>query len=475
MTGDIGRRVAPEADINPPGDDLAGTDVLRRVAIRLVPFLFLLYVFNILDRANVGFARFRMLADLGLDEGVYGWGATFCFYLGYLAFEVPSNLILHRVGARRWIARIMVTWGLVSAGTMFVREARGFYLARVLLGIAEAGFFPGIVLYLSYWFPARERARAVAAFMMASPLAGAFGGIVSGALLEESEGIGGLRGWQWMFLLEGIPSVALGIVTWFYLTDRPEQARWLPPRDRDWLARRLAAEEKARGGRHGLDRLGALWHPVVGLFILIYFTIALGSNSFGFYAPELLRRQFPQRGPLDIGLLYVIPNVTTALAMFLIGRHSDRTGERRWHLAACALTASAGWCLSATVRQPLLVLLGLTMAQVGMISMIGVFWSLTTSFLSGLGAVGGIALVNTIANTGGAFSSPLMSRIETATGSFAAGQLVLAATMLAGAGMVLLVPHDPGHDRADQCDAAEIGAIAMEERAKVSHDGLREA
>ena len=330
---------------------------------------------------------------------------------------------------------------------MFVSDARSFYLVRILLGIAEAGFFPGIVLYLSYWFPARERARAVACFMMASPLSGAFGGMLSGNLLEYSNGAWGLRGWQWLFLIEGIPSVLLGIVTWWYLTDRPEQARWLTADERSLLSAQMTREEESRAERHGLNRLQALADPRMVLFILLYFTIALGSNGFGFYAPEILKRHFSGWGADGIGYLYVIPNVATAIAMFLIGRHSDRTGERRWHLALCALLAAAGWWLSATLHSPWLVLLALTMAQVGMISMIGPFWSLSTSFMSGIGAVGGIALINTIANSGGAFSSPLMSWLEKATGSFAAGQLVLAVTMLAGAGIALVIRHDPAADR----------------------------
>jgi ACS family tartrate transporter-like MFS transporter len=447
MVGEIGEHTVIGPVSDRPGEDVYGSAALRKVARRLIPFLFVLYVANILDRANVGFARFRMLADLHLGEEVYGWGATFCFYLGYLLFEVPSNLILHRVGARRWISRIMVTWGIVSACTMFVTDARSFYLVRILLGIAEAGFFPGIVLYLSYWFPARERARAVACFMMASPLSGAFGGLLSGNLLEYTNGARGLAGWQWLFLIEGIPSVLLGIVTWWYLTDRPEQARWLTAEERSELSARMVREEKSREERHALNRLQALADPRVGLFILLYFTIALGSNGFGFYAPEILKRHFPGWGADGIGYLYVIPNVATAIAMFLIGRHSDRTGERRWHLALCALLAAIGWALSATLESPRLVLLALTMAQVGMVSMIGPFWSLSTSFMSGIGAVGGIALINTIANTGGAFSSPLMSRLEKATGSFAAGQLVLAVTMLAGAGIALVIRHDPAADR----------------------------
>jgi ACS family tartrate transporter-like MFS transporter len=449
MSGEIGERALIGPAIDRPDHGVSESTVLRKVARRLIPFLFVLYVANILDRANVGFARFQMLADLGLGEEVYGWGATFCFYLGYLLFEVPSNLILHRVGARRWISRIMITWGIVSTCTMFVRDARGFYMVRILLGIAEAGFFPGVVLYLSYWFPARQRARAVACFMMASPLSGAIGGPLSGNLLEYTDGACGLSGWQWLFLIEGIPSVVLGFVTWWYLTDRPEQARWLTAEERSRLSERMAREERSREERHGLNRLRALADPRVGLFILLYFTIALGSNGFGFYAPEILKRHFSGWGADAIGYLYLIPNLTTALAMFLIGRHSDRTGERRWHLAVCALLAAVGWGVSATSRSPWVVLLALTIAQAGMISMIGPFWSLSTSFMSGAGAVGGIALINTIANTGGAFSSPLMSWLEKATGSFAAGQLVLGVTMLAGAGIALVIRHDPAADRVE--------------------------
>jgi MFS transporter, ACS family, tartrate transporter len=447
MPGEIGEGTLIGPELDRPGEEDAGSAVLAKVSRRLIPFLFVLYLANILDRSNVGFARLRMLEDLHLGEEVYGWGATFCFYLGYLLFEVPSNLILHRLGARRWISRIMITWGIVSTCTMFVKDARSFYLVRILLGIAEAGFFPGIVLYLSYWFPARERARAVACFMMASPLSGVVGGPLSGNLLSHMDGALGLAGWQWLFLVEGIPSVLLGLVTWWYLTDRPEQARWLTPDERSRLAARMALEEKSREARHGLNRLEALADPRVGLFIVLYFTIALGTNAFGFYAPEILKRQFPRWEDDAIGYLYLAPNLTTAVAMFLIGRHSDRTGERRWHLASCALLAAAGWGLSATLRSPGLVVLALTMAQVGMISMIGPFWSLSTSFLSGIGAVGGIALINTIANTGGAFSSPLMSWLGKSTGSFAAGQLVMAATMFVGAVIALCIRHDPAAER----------------------------
>jgi ACS family tartrate transporter-like MFS transporter len=416
--------------------------VLRKVTLRLVPFLFLLYIANILDRTNVGFARLRMLSDLGLSETVYGIGAGI-FYLGYIVFEIPSNLILHRVGARRWISRIMVTWGVISICTMFVTSASSFYLLRILLGVAEAGFFPGIILYLSYWFPARERAQAVACFMTASPLSGVVGGPLSGALLQYLDKAGGLAGWQWLFFLEGVPSVLLGVVTWFYLTDRPAEAHWLTPKERQWLTARLSADEDRRQALHGLSRFRALADKRVYLFILLYFTVAMGSNGFGFYAPTILQSHFPGRGSAQIGQLYAMPNLLAVIAMVFAGRHSDRTGERRWHLALAACLAGLGWGLSACLSSPWLVLSALALAQVGMMSMMGPFWSLATSFLSGTAAVGGIALINTLANVGGYLSPALVGQLKEATGGFAAGQIMLGLTMFLGGVIALWIRHDP--------------------------------
>jgi MFS transporter, ACS family, tartrate transporter len=281
MSGKIDERIGLDPAIDFPAKGVQETVVLRKVALRLLPFLFLLYIVNIVDRMNVGFAKLQMLNDLGLSEQVYGLGAGM-FYVGYMLFEVPSNLILHRFGARRWISRIMISWGIVSACLMFVRNDWSFYLLRVLLGVSEAGFFPGIILYMSYWFPARERARAVAWFMMASPLSGVVNGPISGALLEYTNHKWGLAGWQWLFLVEGMPAVILGFVTWYFLTDRPEEARWLEPDERKWLAARMAQEEKNREARHGLSRFRALGNPRVGLLILLYFTIAMGTNGYGF-------------------------------------------------------------------------------------------------------------------------------------------------------------------------------------------------
>jgi ACS family tartrate transporter-like MFS transporter len=271
--------------------------------------------------------------------------------------------------------------------------------------------------------------------------------------LEYTNHAWGLAGWQWLFLIEGIPAVILGFVTWWFLTDRPEQARWLEPVERTWLSARIAREETSRAARHGLDRLRALTNPTIGLLILLYFTIAMGTNGYGFYAPTILQAHFPKWGADQIGLLYAIPSLVAAVGMILVGRHSDRSGERRRHLAVCAALAALGWVLSAFLESPWLVLAALTLAFLGMLSMMGPFWSLATSFLSGSAAAGGIALINTIANAGGVLSPALMGWMKTVTGNFSAGQLMLALTMLAGSGLALGVRHDPRADRTESPDA----------------------
>ncbi len=447
----------PESKAIIRAEDLRGTDdspgrgALRRVTLRLLPFLFLLYVVNILDRANVGFAKLKMLPDLGLTgdraETIFGLGAGFFFYLGYLLFEVPSNLVLHRVGARRWIGRIMVGWGVVSAAMLFVAGQGSFYSLRFLLGVAEAGFFPGIILYLSYWFPARERARAVAVFMAASPVTAILGNPLSGLILDHLDGTAGLASWQWLFLMEGIPSVVLGIAVWFYLTDRPEQAHWLTPAERDWLVTRMEAEARHRAERHGLTRLGAMLDPRVWLLIALYFTVAVGSNVLGFFGPTIVRGLFAGASGLQIGLLTALPSAAAVVGMVVIGTHSDRSGERRLHVAGSALLAAAGWMLAATAGDPWLALAGLVVAQVGMSSMLPTFWALASSFLSGTAAAGGIALINSVANLGGALGPPGFGRLEDATGNFTSGMVVVSGVLFAGALLALCVRHDPNLEK----------------------------
>jgi ACS family tartrate transporter-like MFS transporter len=425
-------------------DDALRRRVLAKVAWRLIPFLFLLYIVNILDRVNVGFAKLEMLRELGLTEGIFALGAGI-FYVGYFVFEVPSNLILKRIGARRWIARIMISWGLVTCATMAVQGPWTFYLLRILLGVAEAGFFPGIILYLTYWFPARERARTVACFMAASPLAGMLGNPLSGAIMEHLDEVAGLSGWQWIFLLEGLPAVILGFIVLFYLTDRPDQATWLALEERTWLTEQIVHEEKYRVQQHGMTLGQALADSRVWLLILLYASIAAGSNGFGFYLPTFVKISFPQQKPFMIGLLAAVPNVFAIFAMVLNGAHSDRTGERRWHVALPAFISAAGWLLFALVDSPGLSLLALTLIQVGVMSMIPTFWTLPTAFLSGTAAAGGIAWINSVGNLGGFAGINIIGQSKELTGDFWPGLIAMAGILCIGGLLALCVRQEHGN------------------------------
>jgi ACS family tartrate transporter-like MFS transporter len=420
--------------------EISERQVLAQVRWRLLPLLFLLYVVNILDRVNVSFARFQMLEDLGMGEKEYAFGFSI-FYLGYVLFEVPSNLILARTGARRWIARILMSWGVISCAMMAIQGPRGFMTLRVLLGFAEAGFFPGIILYLTYWFPARERARAVALFMVGAPLTGALGNPLSGAIMQFMDHFCGLRGWQWLFLLEGLPAVVLGFVVLWCLPDRPEQAGWLTPEERVWLTERVGREEKQRTRLHGLTLLRAAGDFRVWLLTLLYFTVATGSNATGSYMPKLIETRFKDLGPFKIGLLTAIPNILAIVCMVLNGLHSDRTGERRWHVAVPAFLAAVGWVLAAQVDSPVGMLVGLSLAQAGVMSTLPVFWSLPTAFLSGSAAAGGIALINALGNLGGFVGPNVIAQFEAAPGDFTRGLLATAAVLALGGILALCARH----------------------------------
>jgi len=306
---------------------------ISRVIRRLVPFIFICYVIAYIDRVNIGFAAADLQRDLGLSDWAYGLGAGL-FFLGYFAFEIPSNLILERVGARLWIARIMIVWGLVSMGTMFVTGATSFYVARVLLGLAEAGFFPGMVLYLTYWIPKSDRARAGALFMTAAPIAMIVGAPVSAALLAL-DGWLGLRGWQWLFLIEGLPALLLGIATLFVLTDRPEQAEWLAPEERAWLSGVMNRERAERAQHQHGSELRGLLSGRVWLLSFAYFLNALVTYGVYLWLPRILRDASGFSG-FTLSAITAVPFVAALVAMVLVGRHSDRTGERKWHVVACA-------------------------------------------------------------------------------------------------------------------------------------------
>jgi ACS family tartrate transporter-like MFS transporter len=447
--------LAPEAPVSEAA-------VVRKVTLRLIPFLCLLYLINLIDRTNISIARLQMVDDLGiLSEASYGLGAGI-FYVGYLLFEVPSNLILERTGARTWIARILVSWGLISSGMMFVTGPWSFAGMRILLGIAEAGFFPGIIFYLSHWFPARERARVTAIFMVAGVLSGIIGNPVSGFILRYLDGVAGLAGWQMVFLLEGIPAIVLGGVTLYWLTDRPEQATWLTPAERDWLARHMEGEKQHLEKRHGLTFTQAMGDPRVWLLVGVYFTVAMGDNAFGFYLPTFLKTAFPSWDSFQIGTLAAAPLLFAIVGMILVGWHSDRTGERRWHVAGSAFTAALGWTAAAFAPDSWTLVFALALTLIGMKSMLPTFWSLPTTFLTGTAAAGGIALINSVANLGGLVGPYLMGLLKQTTGGFRIGMLLMAVTLTVGGALVLRLRHETVPDQVSPEPSPSLAESALE-------------
>ncbi len=408
----------------------------RKVGWRLIPFLMLCYFVAYLDRVNVGFAQLQMKSDLQFSDAVYGFGAGI-FFLGYFLFEVPSNLVLHRVGARLWIARIMITWGLISALTMVIQTPTMFYVARFLLGLAEAGFFPGIILYLTYWYPAARRSQMTAWFMSAVALSGLIGGPVSGWILHTFHGHGGLAGWQWLFLLEGAPAMVLGVVVLLFLDNGIAQARWLTDAEKTLLQERIAGE--ARTKTH-VSALQAMASPRVWLLALVYFSVVMGLYGLGFWLP-LLFKTTGVSDPLTIGWLVAIPYGVSIVAMILVGRHSDATRERRWHVAIPALLGAAGLLLSTLWTDNTLgAVLTLTLATCGIMTVLPLFWSLPTAFLTGTAAAAGIALINALGNLAGFFGPSIVGWVKQATHSTNGGILVLAAFMVLCALLVLSLP-----------------------------------
>jgi MFS transporter, ACS family, tartrate transporter len=417
--------------------DDARRSAISKAAWRLVPFLGLCYAVNFLDRVNVGFAALAMNQDLGFTPSIFGTGASI-FFIGYILFEIPSNLALQRFGARIWIARIMISWGLVATAMAVVSGETSFYVMRFLLGVAEAGFFPGIILYLTYWFAAAERARIVSLFMVAVPLATVVGGPVSGALLEL-RGLWGLTGWQWLFIAEGLPAIVLGVITFKFLDDRPEQAEWLSTKERAALAQTLAAEAKATR-EVGYARLGqALSRPRVLVLGLLYFCLVVGLYGIGFWMPQVI--QTFGLTPLKIGLLTAVPYLFAAIFMVLWGAHSDRTGERILHVALPLVLAALAFTWSACTGPLGLTMVALTLATLGIYAAIGTFWSLPTAILTGTGAAAGLALINSMGNLGGFAGPSMVGVIRETTGSFTAALLFLAGALALAAVIALLFGH----------------------------------
>ena len=409
--------------------------VLARVARRFIPLAFICYVVAYLDRVNVGFVTTELQHDLGLSATRYGVAAGL-FFLGYCVFEVPSNMILERVGARRWIARIMITWGLVAMGTTFVHSAEAFMGARVLLGIAEAGFFPGIVLFFTYWFPASERAKAGAWFMAASPIAVIIGAPLS-TWVMRLHGVAGLRGWQWLFLLEGLPAVVLGFVVWNVLTDSPEEARWLAPGDRAWLERRMANDRTVRdaSGKASMDE--ALTSHTLWLLCAVFFLNSIVNYGMFLWMPKLIKDVTKLEG-FTLSLATAIPFAVALAAMVFVGRASDRRRERRRVVAACAIATSAGLVVAlAFQHHTWLLLSGLAIAQIGLRSGAGVFWALPPELLGSRTAAVGIGLINAVGGVGGFIGPTLMGVLLDKTGGYTGGLLALAGVLVVEAILVL--------------------------------------
>ena len=409
--------------------------VMRKISLRIVPFIMILYFIAFVDRVNLGFAALTMNQDLGFSPTVFGFGAGI-FFLGYFLFEVPSNLILNKVGARIWIARVMITWGVVSGCMAFVQGTTSFYTLRFLLGVAEAGFFPGIILYLSFWFPGRRRAAVTALFMAAAPLSTALGSPISGTLLEM-HGLLGLAGWQWMFLLEAVPALVLGVVTLFYLTDRPEKAKWLDDNERKWLVNTMNSEQAAKGPTAGHSIWRGLADPRVLALSLVYFGTSAGLYTLGIWAPQIIK-EFGLSS-LQVGFLNAIPAIFAVVAMVLWARHSDTTGERTWHVVGACLLAAAGLAFASAATTVIAVLIALTLVNIGISSSKPPLWSMPTIFLSGPAAAAGIATINSIGNLGGFVGPSMIGWIKDLTGSFEGGLYFVAGLLVLSAVVTLLL------------------------------------
>jgi ACS family tartrate transporter-like MFS transporter len=413
--------------------------VVAKIAWRLIPFLCACFMAAFLDRVNVGFAKEQMAADLGLSNAIYGLGAGI-FFIGYFLFEVPSNLILERVGARIWIARIMIVWGLVSASMIFAQGPTSFYALRFLLGAAEAGFFPGIIFYMTQWFPASYRSRTIAVFMTAAVLSSVLGAPLSGVLLDL-DGVWGLRGYKWLFVVEALPSIALGAAVFLRLPASPREATWLAPDERDWLEARLAGERKAAAAeaRHEMTLRQALTHPRVLLLCAIYFGEVIGGYGLDFFLPTLMKQAFPHVGAKMLGLIIAIPSLFAVFVMVAHGRSSDRRNERRFHFAAAVFWASAGLLLASLPVPRAVALVALALAVSGRWSAVAPFWGLSTAFLSGTAAAGAIALINSVGNLGGFVGPYLMGWLKDATGGYETGLRALGFLMFSSGVLALTI------------------------------------
>ncbi|MBW0102393.1 MFS transporter [Pseudonocardia sp. KRD291] len=429
----VGSNESGPGDVRPSGDPGLTRAAVRAATLRLLPLLGLAYLLNYVDRVNVGFAALTMNADIGLSAAAYGLGAGL-FFIGYFFFEVPSNIVLHKVGARLWIARIMVTWGIIASATAFVQGEVSFYIVRVLLGVAEAGFFPGIILYLTYWFPRVDRARIVALFFLAVPLSSVVGGPISTLLIQNGDGVLGFdAGWRLMFFVEGIPTVLLGIAVLFLMPDRPHRAKWLSREQATALEDTIAAEDAREvPGEVGIRQ--ALANPKVIALSLVYFGVVFGLYVLAFFLPTIIKGFQQQFGTsfslVQTGLVTAIPYAIASVTMVLWARHSDRTGERALHVAIPVLIGAVAIAAALYMGSPLAVMVCVTICAVGVFAAIPPFWSLPNAFLTGVGAAAGIGLINSFGNLSGFVGPYVTGWLQDLTGNGQAGMWVVAAMMV---------------------------------------------
>lgn len=428
---------SPTAVADDPGLE---AKTYAKVDRRLLPFLFLCYILAYLDRVNVGFAKLQMLQDLSLSDAAFGFGAGI-FFAGYFLFEVPSNLLLKKFGARTWIARIMVSWGILSAAMMWVKSEWAFYALRFLLGVAEAGFFPGIIFYLTLWYPSRLRSTRTAWFVSAIAVSGVLGSPISGLIMDGLSGAWGLSGWQWLFLVEGLPSVLVGVWVWFYLDSNIAQAKWLAPDEKALLSRNLDAEERHKD-QHSL--LDAFKSGRVYALCAIYFTLMIGLYGISFWLPSLVKGM-GVTGYLNVGLITAIPYAVAVVGMVFLSRSSDRTGERRMHYVLNVTAGSLGLVLSAVFRsQPILAIVFLAIGTLGVIGSMPIFWPVPSTFLTGTAAAAGIGIVNSVGNLGGFVGPNIPVWIKAYWADPSASLYVISGTLLVGAVIAFLaIPDKP--------------------------------
>jgi ACS family tartrate transporter-like MFS transporter len=407
---------------------------IKKAFWHLMPILFVGYIISFLDRVNVGFAALTMSKEIGLTATMFGWGAGL-FFISYCFFELPSNLILHRVGARVWIARIMITWGLISASMVFVSGPISFYIMRFLLGLAEAGFAPGVVLYLTYWIPAQHRSKAIAMFLVGAPVSSLIGSPVSGYLLTL-DGVAGWSGWQWLFIIEGLPAILLGICCLFALTERPSNASWLTEREKTALNGALERESRSNASTHGYSLRDMFTDRRITVLSFVNFFFLCGLFGVVIWLPQIIKG-FGGVSNFQVGLINAIPYTLGAIAMVAYARHADKTGERIYHLLLAAIVAGGGLIASVFASSLALSMVAITVATIGIYAIMGVLYVISTTFLTGRGAAGGIALIGVVGNLGGFVGPYLIGWTRDYTGSFAAAMLMEAGFLIA-AGLLVL-------------------------------------